>query len=962
MATAAEVGACLGCMDSEACNFDPTASEDDNSCLYLDCHGDCGGTAIDSDCGCIGGNTGHSTHACIDGCLNVSFSTAGEGCAPGLLHGQTFVAESSGHLQAIRLMTCCAVDVQLVLREHVDLDACDNTTAWNEGTILGSGSLLEATCDNLTNCLVSSGLDGYQWQTIPFEDILLEAGRSYTLELTSGVALATCGDDYPGGHAFYISEPSSSDMAMELLSCIDGVTLGCTDPPACDGYDPGATHDDGSCLYADCHGSCGGSAHEAGPCGCLGGNTGIRDAQCVDGTLHGLIANDGPICTGTLSGQDILVPDDVFLLLGEFNVDPTASQSMVLERLDGPLAGLELGTAERAAESDPCASGESYWRALEFGGIPLQGGMHYRLTFTQGDGHRTCDASYADGQGLNSTLNSTTSDLAFRLVVRTPDAGELTWGCTDSGACNFNAGATHDDGSCADFDCHGDCGGTAVFIEGCGCAGGNTDIPMDSCYGCTDPMACNYDSEAPIDDASCAYSVDCHGDCGGSAILSPECGCTGGNSGLDSENCLAFCQGIIDLSTYPDDPDVLNDPEEIAFSQCGQTFTADANVFLTGTRIRTLSDVTGSNVTVELRLDNADDVHEGTLLATAPWSSVQEGAGIGFDVFVEWPDPVLLEPSETYVLIFHGIDWLVIRSDQDLLADGASFNGGDEEADLSDFYFELMTCDDLYGCTSPAACNHEDWATQDNGSCTYPDPGFQCDGTPCTQDDDGDGICAGVDLDDTDPSVCFDGDADGCDDCSSGTYDPAGDGPDIDGDGLCDLGDLCSDPEADNFDDPANGPCQGECDNAPIFEGVQVAIPASDPWSEDGLVALSFSEGGFPFANSSGFTATTLQLTGLNGSPDYLLDLATDDLIIQPGWYAAILLNSAGCPGVGAAVHGSTFGQGPILFPLFMTYSLCCGDCGDNDLDQDMICDSEDECTDKNALNYDDPANEPCEY
>jgi len=127
-------------------------------------------------------------------------------------------------------------------------------------------------------------------------------------------------------------------------------------------------------------------------------------------------------------------------------------------------------------------------------------------------------------------------------------------------------------------------------------------------------------------------------------------------------------------------------------------------------------------------------------------------------------------------------------------------------------------------------------------------------------------------------------------------------------------------------------------------------------------VSLSFSEGGFPFANSSGFTATTLQLTGLNGSPDYLLDLATDDLIIQPGWYAAILLNSAGCPGVGAAVHGSTFGQGPILFPLFMTYSLCCGDCGDNDLDQDMICDSEDECTDKNALNYDDPANEPCEY
>jgi len=47
-------------------------------------------------------------------------------------------------------------------------------------------------------------------------------------------------------------------------------------------------------------------------------------------------------------------------------------------------------------------------------------------------------------------------------------------GCTETEACNYNATATIDDGSC-DF----------------------------SCYGCTDSAACNYDADASIDDDSC---------------------------------------------------------------------------------------------------------------------------------------------------------------------------------------------------------------------------------------------------------------------------------------------------------------------------------------------------------------------------------------------------------------------------------------------------------------------------
>lgn len=60
-------------------------------------------------------------------------------------------------------------------------------------------------------------------------------------------------------------------------------------------------------------------------------------------------------------------------------------------------------------------------------------------------------------------------------------------GCTDISACNFDAGATADDGSCLFNDPCGDCGGLGVS-------------------GCTYADACNYDASATCDDGSCEYA------------------------------------------------------------------------------------------------------------------------------------------------------------------------------------------------------------------------------------------------------------------------------------------------------------------------------------------------------------------------------------------------------------------------------------------------------------------------
>jgi len=102
-----------------------------------------------------------------------------------------------------------------------------------------------------------------------------------------------------------------------------------------------------------------------------------------------------------------------------------------------------------------------------------------------------------------------------------------------------------------------------------------------------------------------------------------------------------------------------------------------------------------------------------------------------------------------------------------------------------------------------------------------PNPGQANDdgdslGNACDDDDDNDTVPDGDDDDPLDPFVCQDEDNDTCDDCSErGVADPSDDGPDNDGDGLCDAGDNC--PNTTNENQANNdGDTYGDaCDNCP---------------------------------------------------------------------------------------------------------------------------------------------------
>jgi len=174
--------------------------------------------------------------------------------------------------------------------------------------------------------------------------------------------------------------------------------------------------------------------------------------------------------------------------------------------------------------------------------------------------------------------------------------------------------------------------------------------------------------------------------------------------------------------------------------------------------------------------------------------------------------------------------------------------------------------------------------------------------------------------------------------------------PDVDNDGICDDQDNCTDITANNFDDPANGVCQ-PCGLAPVFLGFAGLTAASTLDAPDGSVVLNIPSG----------APTSLELTGLNGALDLTVSIPNEIGTIPAGMYSARVRDDDGCLGVASAPGGTTFGEPAVSHTLIMPYTLCCSGCGDFDTDTDGICDGSDNCTDRTAPNFNDPANGPCE-
>ncbi len=120
-------------------------------------------------------------------------------------------------------------------------------------------------------------------------------------------------------------------------------------------------------------------------------------------------------------------------------------------------------------------------------------------------------------------------------------------------------------------------------------------------------------------------------------------------------------------------------------------------------------------------------------------------------------------------------------------------------------------------------------------------------GNLCDDDDDNDGITDDDDTDPLDPTFCMDADLDTCDDCAVGQDGfgpltdafPLNDGPDNDGDGLCDVGDADDDNDfvpdgTDNCPIHFN-PDQADSDGDGIGDACDVLADTDGDGVADGL-------------------------------------------------------------------------------------------------------------------------------
>ena len=117
----------------------------------------------------------------------------------------------------------------------------------------------------------------------------------------------------------------------------------------------------------------------------------------------------------------------------------------------------------------------------------------------------------------------------------------------------------------------------------------------------------------------------------------------------------------------------------------------------------------------------------------------------------------------------------------------------------------------IYGCMDEVACNYDQYATQDDGSCDYPEMFYDCEET-CLNDIDLDGVCDELEIvgcfepmacnyhpTATDEGACIFADMASCEACS-GEIDGTGTiiDYDLDDDGICDsVG--CTDISAMNY-------------------------------------------------------------------------------------------------------------------------------------------------------------------
>ncbi|MCH1583352.1 MAG: hypothetical protein L7S63_09560 [Flavobacteriales bacterium] len=477
----------LGCTDNTACNFDAQATQDDSSCEFTSCAGctdlqacnfESGSTINDGSC------EYESCSGCQDqtACNYDATATQAGGCIyPADLYGSASVDCSGACLNDADEDGICDEDE---VPGCTDSDACNYDALATEDN--GSCDLVScAGCMDNTACnfdATAEQPDG-SCEYITCAGCTDPAGCNYVASATISTPCIFPDEDYLDcdGECLVDTDQDGVCDSQEVLGCDDieacnysdvatdndgscdyTTCAGCTNPGACN-YNPSVTINDGSCNYTACQG-----CTDPEACNYIPGAT-TDDGGCIYVLDLYNVTNltCGGDCVNDTDGDGICDEDEL----------SGCTDSEACNYLEA--ADFDDGTCEFVSCGgclDPTAC--NYVESAQFD----DGSCTTPLSL-YGKNYVDCSGAClndADGDGI---------------------CDEDETGCTDLDACNYDASASVDDGTCTyPLEDYLDCDGNCL----------NDDDDDGICdeleaLGCTDQTACNYDANATDDDGNCTY-------------------------------------------------------------------------------------------------------------------------------------------------------------------------------------------------------------------------------------------------------------------------------------------------------------------------------------------------------------------------------------------------------------------------------------------------------------------------
>ena len=492
-----------------------------------------------------------------------------------------------------------------------------------------------------------------------------------------------------------IDDPCPNDTENDADGdgiCESDEILGCDDVIACN-YNFIATENDGSCIYpSETYLNCGGE--------CLNDQDG--DQICDELEIPG--CTDSSACNFEIEATD----DDescyyTSTWYEDIDGDGLGDAEFTAESCDQPEGFVSNDTDICPNDPENDSDGDGVCESDEILGCTDEIACNFDDEATEEDESciyliEDCDTC-EDGVVIDNDLDNDgvcdedeiegCTDITY--VEYNPEATDddgscsilSSSGCTDEEACNFSSTATEDDGSCSyPSEDFLNCEGDCNFDA-------DNDGICDELEigGCTDFQACNYSDLATDDNGSCFYPSETYLDCEGNCL---------NDSDVDS-----VCDEIEVIGCT--NPDACNYDENPTTDSDENLCTYPDETYL-NCEGDCLNDSDGDGVCDEIEIEGctSPDACNYNEIATEDKDSCT------------YPDETYLDCNSECL--------------NDLDNDGV--------------------CDEIEigGCTDSIACNFEEIATDDNGSCTYPEQNYLDCNNECLNDSDGDGYCDEIEV------------------------------------------------------------------------------------------------------------------------------------------------------------------------------------------------------------------------